>query len=107
MFNSIHLKRSESPKICNRGVYYVICRWHLRTHRVGYLGLSGSLFLGLLVLDFDHPTNRGLYLVGRGCGVFLGKILTFFKVVWIILILFGHCFRLSRPTSVCIHSSVG
>ena len=38
----------------------------LRTHRVGPLGLSGSLFLGLLVLDFYHPTNRGLYLVGGG-----------------------------------------
>ena len=25
------------------------------------LGLSGSLFLGLLVLDFYHPTNRDLY----------------------------------------------
>ena len=28
---------------------------------VGPLGLSGSLFLGLLVLDFYHPTNRTLY----------------------------------------------
>ena len=28
---------------------------------VGPLGLSGSLFLGLLVLDFYHPTNRHLY----------------------------------------------
>ena len=33
----------------------------LRTHRVGPLGLSGSLFLILLVLDFYHPTNRDLY----------------------------------------------
>ena len=28
---------------------------------VGPLGLSGSLFLGLLVFDFYHPTNRDLY----------------------------------------------
>ena len=66
---------------------------------VGSLGLSGSLFLGLLVLDFYHPTNRdlywwvrggvkyyihtpnpGLFLVGGG-GVFLWEILIFFKVV--------------------------
>ena len=38
----------------------------LGTHRVGPLGLSGSLFFGLLVLDFYHPTNRDLYLVGGG-----------------------------------------
>ena len=52
---------------------------------VGPHGLSGSLFLGLLVLDFYHPTNGDLYLVGGGVGgwgVFLGQILTFFKVVW-------------------------
>ena len=48
---------------------------------MGPLSLSGSLFLGLLVLDFYHPTNGDLYLVG-GMGVFLGQILTFFKVVW-------------------------
>ena len=30
---------------------------------LGPLGLSGSLFLGLLVLDFYHPKNRDLYLV--------------------------------------------
>ena len=30
---------------------------------VGPLGLSGSLFLGLLVFDFYPPTNRDLYLV--------------------------------------------
>ena len=30
---------------------------------MGPLGLSGSLFLGLLVLDFYRPTNRDLYLV--------------------------------------------
>ena len=33
---------------------------------VGPLGLSGSLFLGLLVFDFYQPTNRDLYLVGGG-----------------------------------------
>ena len=38
-------------------------REFLITHRVGPLGLSGSLFLVLLVLDFYHPTNRDLYLV--------------------------------------------
>ena len=38
----------------------------LGTHRVGPLGLSGSLFLSLLVLNFDHPTNRDLYLVDGG-----------------------------------------
>ena len=37
----------------------------LRTHRVGPFGLSVSLFLGLLVLDFYHSTNRDLYLVGQ------------------------------------------
>ena len=47
---------------------------------VGPLGLSGSLFFGLLVFDFYHPTNRDLYLVGGG--VFLGEIMTFLKVVW-------------------------
>ena len=31
---------------------------------VGPLGLSGSLFFGLLVFDFYHPTNRDLYLGG-------------------------------------------
>ena len=30
---------------------------------MGPLGLSGSLFFVLLVLDFYHPTNRDLYLV--------------------------------------------
>ena len=51
---------------------------------MGPLSLSGSLFLGLLVLDFYHPTNGDLYLVGGGCGggVFLGQILTFSSVVW-------------------------
>ena len=41
----------------------------LRTHRVGPLGLSGSLFLGLLVFDFYHPTNRELYLVAVAVAV--------------------------------------
>ena len=36
-------------------------------------GLRGSLFLGLLVLDFDHPTNRGLYLVD-GVGEWVGGL---------------------------------
>ena len=30
---------------------------------MGFLGLSGSLVLGLLVFDFYHPTNCVLYLV--------------------------------------------
>ena len=53
---------------------------------MGPLGLSGSLFLGLLVMDFYHPTNRDVYLVGgwvRGGELFLGEI--FSK-------LFGSCF---------------
>ena len=53
------------------------------------LGLSGSIFLGLLILYFYHFTNRDLYLVlcvlglegGGGGGVFLNKILTFFEFV--------------------------
>ena len=60
---------------------------------MGPLGLSGSLFHGLLVLDFYHPTNGDLYLVGGGLdggvggwgggwGGFLGQILTFSRVVW-------------------------
>ena len=32
------------------------------------LGLSYSLFLGLLVFDFYHPTNRDHYFVGGGVG---------------------------------------
>ena len=36
----------------------------LRTHRVGPIGLSGSLSLSLLVVNFDQPTNRVTYLVG-------------------------------------------
>ena len=48
---------------------------------MGPLSLSGSLFLGLLILDVYHPTNGDLYLVGGG-GVFLGEIFTFFGVVW-------------------------
>ena len=48
---------------------------------MGPLGLSGSLFLGLLVFDLYHPTNRDLYLVavvavrrnfGWRWGLFLG-----------------------------------
>ena len=31
---------------------------------VGPLGLSGYLFLALLVFDFYHATNRDLYFVG-------------------------------------------
>ena len=31
---------------------------------MGPLSLSGSLFLGLLVFDFYHPTNGDLDLVG-------------------------------------------
>ena len=51
---------------------------------VGPLGLSGSLFLGLLVFDFS--TLRTVTFIwwegGRGEGiVFLGEILTFSKVV--------------------------
>ena len=67
---------------------------------VGPLGLSGSLFLGLLGLDFYHPTNRDLYLVGGWVGVayFWVKIV-FFKVI---LELFSNClgivFELKRPT---------
>ena len=50
---------------------------------MGPLGLSGSLFLGLLVFDFYHPTNRDLYLVGGGGGgVFLGEISIFSKLSW-------------------------
>ena len=41
---------------------------------MGPLGLSGSLFLGLLVLDFYHPTNRDLYLVGGWVGGWVGGI---------------------------------
>ena len=73
---------------------------------MGPLGLSGSLFLGLLVFDFYHPTNRDLYLVavvavGRIwlLGVFLGEILTFFQFFWK---LFLNCLSillgLKRPT---------
>ena len=40
---------------------------------MGSLGLSGSLFHGLLVLDFYNPTNRDLYLVG-GDGWAVGRI---------------------------------
>ena len=32
---------------------------------MGPVGLSGTLFLGLLVFDFYHHTNRDRYLVGR------------------------------------------
>ena len=40
---------------------------------MGPFGLNGFLFLGLLVLDFYHPTNRDLYLVvAVQWGVFLG-----------------------------------
>ena len=54
---------------------------------MGPLGLSGSLFLGLLVLDFYHPTNRDLYLVREGGGdILLGEILTLFNVVWKLLL---------------------
>ena len=35
----------------------------LRTHRVGPLGFSYSLHLGLF-LKFSPPTNRAVYLVG-------------------------------------------
>ena len=38
----------------------------LRTHRVGPIGLSGSLSLSLLVVNFDQPTNRATYLVSGG-----------------------------------------
>ena len=47
-----------SPKECS---LFIVC----------LLGLSCSLFLGLLVFDFYQPTNRDLYLVGGG--LFLGE----------------------------------
>ena len=31
---------------------------------MGPIGLSGSLSLSLLVVNFDQPTNRATYLVG-------------------------------------------
>ena len=45
---------------------------------VGPLSLSGSLFLGLLVFDFYHPTNGDLYLVG-GAGRIFGSNFEFFQ----------------------------
>ena len=36
---------------------------------MGPIGLSGSLSLMLLVVNFDQPTNRATYLVGGGGGV--------------------------------------
>ena len=56
---------------------------------MGPLGLSGSLFLGLLVLDFYHPTNRDLYLV-RGGGHTFGLIFdTFQCCLEVVIKLFG------------------
>ena len=56
---------------------------------VGPLGLSGSLFLSLLVFDFYQPTNRDLYLVGGwGSGAYFWVKIDFFKVV---LDLFRKC----------------
>ena len=69
---------------------------------VGPLGLSGSLFFGLLVFDFYHPTNRDLYLVGWAGGLggaYFRLKIDFFKVV---LDLFRKClgfvFDLKGPT---------
>ena len=44
---------------------------------MGPLGLSGSLFLGLLVLDFYYPTNRDVYLEGGWVGGGVGRICGF------------------------------
>ena len=56
----------------------------LRTHRVGPLGLNGFLHL-VLFFGIFHPYEPWPLFsgwVGGGWGVFLGQILTFFKVVW-------------------------
>ena len=50
------------------------------------LGLSCSLFLGLLVFDFYQPTNHDLYWVGRGGG---GAY--FWVKFWLFSKLFGGC----------------
>ena len=72
---------------------------------MGPLGLSGSLFFGLLVFDFYHPTNRDLYMVG---GAYFWVKINFFKVV---LDLFRKClgfvFNLKGPNFGCILSSKG
>ena len=47
---------------------------------MGPLGLRGSLLLGSLVLDFDHHTHCGLYLVD-GVGGWVGGRITRNKIV--------------------------
>ena len=43
------------------GIYATLFPQRSSLSIVGPFGLSGSLFLGLLVFDFYHPTNRDLY----------------------------------------------
>ena len=60
---------------------------------VGLLGLSGSLFLGLLVFDFYQPTNRDLYLVGgEGWSVFLDENRLFQSCFGLVSEVFRLCF---------------
>ena len=75
---------------------------------MGPLGLSGSLFLGLMVFDFYHLTNCDHYLVGGEGGVVLCEFLIFSIVV---LDLFKKClgfvFNLKGPTFGSILSFKG